>query len=278
MCSRAAEGVPSRLRGTILTRRRNACCGLAAVVVGSVLAGCGNSASGSKSTPAGRPALPGAASASAASGGNGSGGNGEASKPAAQVLADTKSALFNASSVLVTGTVTQGGKSQSVSFVGVGQDTHVTLTGAETRLQLIKVGSQIYVNAPATFWSANGAGANARKVANKWIKIPATQVPNGSEDTLQGLAASFSTTDSPLKPQVTPTTLNGKPAVVLQQADGSKLFVAATGAPVPLEIMNMGASKATLRFEGYGQQPAVKAPAGAVTAQQALAQPSTGTA
>jgi hypothetical protein len=221
---------------------------------------------------AGANKSPGASSAAAPAG------NGEASKSAKQVLADAKSALFNASSVLVTGEVTQGGKTQTLDFVGVEQNTHVTVTGAGIRLQLIKFGSQIYVNAPASFWATSGAGASASKVANKWIKIPATQVPDASQDTLQGLAASFNTSDSPLKSQVTQTTINGEPAVVLQQVDGSKLFVSATGTPVPLEIVNMGANKATLRFEGYGKQPPIKAPAGAVTAQQAVGQPATGTA
>jgi hypothetical protein len=202
--------------------------------------------------------------------------NGEASKSAAQVLTDTKNALLQSSSVHVKGTLTESGKAETIDFSAVGADTNVTLTGAGTNLHLIKAGSQIYVNAPAAFWTQNGVGAQASKVAGKWIKVPSSQVSDQSQITLQGLAASFNATDSPLKSQVTKSKLDGKSVVVLEQANGSKLSVAATGKPVPLQIVNNGSSKGTLTFDGYGKQPSVKAPAGALSVQQALSGASTG--
>ena len=198
----------------------------------------------------------------------GSGSNGEAAKPAAQVLADTKTALFNAKAVHVAGTMTAGGTAEQLDLQLQGQDTAGTLTVAGQKIQIVKTGGSLYLNAPAAFWSKT-TGTSGTALANKWIVVTGAQDPNISQLTLQGIAASLNTNDSPLAAGTGRATVAGQKAIVLTQKDGSQLFVADSASPLPLKVVNRGTGQGTINFTGYGKQQKIEAPAGAVTPQQA---------
>ncbi len=201
--------------------------------------------------------------------------NGEQAKPAAQVLADAKSALFNAAAVHVTGSQSQAGKTQTLDVQFQGQDTAGTITTSGITLNIVKTAGKVYLKAPTKYWAALLGPTLAPKFANRWLVQDDAKAGNVSSITVQGLAASLNSTDSPLKPAVTTTTLDGQPAAVVTQQDGSQLLVAGTGTPVPLELVNKGAVPATLHFTGYGKNQTITAPPGAVTAQQAAKTPAT---
>jgi len=204
--------------------------------------------------------------------------NGEQTKPATQVLADAKSALFNAAAVHVTGSQSQAGKTKTLDVQFQGQDTAGTITTSGITVNIVKTAGKIYIKAPAKYWAALLGPTVAPKFANRWLVQDDAKAGNVSSITVQGLAASLNSTDSGLKPAVTTSTLDGHPTAFVTQQDGSQLIVAATGAPVPLELINKGAVPATLHFTGYGKNQAITAPPGAITAQQAAKAPSSGTA
>ena len=244
------------------------------------LAACGSSGStapGSSSSSSSSSSGSAAPSSSSASGGSGTsssaaspgGGGSEGSKPPAQVLKDAKSALFNASSVDIKGTVTQQGQQQKLDLRFQGNNTAGTETTSGIVVNIVKVGSKAYIKAPAAFWTKT-VGSKAAGLAGKWIESTGSSNVLGSL-TLQSIAAGLNSTDSPLLPGVKRTTLDGKKALVLTQKDGSTLTVADATSPVPLQIVNKtAATKGQLDFTNYGSAQTISAPKGAMTAAEAL--------
>jgi hypothetical protein len=238
-----------------------------------VLAGCGSSSSNGGSA---KPAAGGSPSSSASPTSGGT--NGEQSKPAAQVLSDAKSALFNAQAVHIRGTMTQQGQTETLDVQFQGEDTAGTVTTSGITLNIVKTAGKVYVKAPAQFWAKTAGPAAAPKLANRWLVQDAAKAGNVSTLTLQGVAASLNAADSPLNPAVTTSEVDGQQAVVVTQQDGSQLAVANTGAPLPLKVTGNGPAKGSLTFSGYGQPQPITAPPGAVGPEQAAKAPTVGSA
>lgn len=200
----------------------------------------------------------------------------EAQKPATQILADAKSALFNAKAVHVAGTETSGGQSETIDFQFQGENSKGTVTAGGITEQIIKTGGSLYVNAPAAYWT-KAAGAQGAALAGKWIIIPAAQAGDATQLTLQGVAASIGTSGSPLNPTTTVTKIGKTKAIVLTEKDGSTLTVADSTTPDPLQVTGKGTDKGQETFTDYGNTQPITAPAGAITAQQAAKSATTGT-
>lgn len=236
------------------------------------LAGCGSSSSSSS-----KPAASGSAGASSAPAAAPSL-NGEQSKTPQQVLADAKSALFNAQAVHVKGTMSQQGRSETLDMQFQGEDTAGSVTTSGITLDIVKTAGKVYVKAPEQFWAKTAGPAAAPKLANRWLVQDAAMAGNVSTLTLQGVAASLNAAGSPLKPDVASIQVAGQPAVVVTEQDGSTLAVATTGAPLPLKVTGNGAAKGSLTFTDYGKKQPITAPPGAVSPQQAAKAPTTGSA
>jgi len=131
-------------------------------------------------------------------------------KPAQQVLADAKSALFNAPSVHVKGTQTQAGKSQKLDVQFQGEDAAGTITIAGIPLNIVKTAGKVYVKAPAPFWVKTVGATVAPKLANRWLEQDAAKAGNVTTLTLQGVAASLNSDDSPLKSAVATADVDGQ--------------------------------------------------------------------
>lgn len=199
-----------------------------------------------------------------------SGSHKEEAKSPTQVLADSKSALFNAKAVHVAGSITSAGQSEQVDLQLQGPDAAGTVTAAGVAVQIVNSGGEFYIKAPTGFWTKT-AGPKAAALGGKWIKVNAQQAGAASQLTLQHLAANLNANDSPLNPKSTTATVTGHKAIVLTQKDGSQLFVADADTPLPLKAVNKGSSgTGTITFTGYDKTQKITAPAGAITAAQAL--------
>lgn len=134
------------------------------VVVTAGLAACGSS--GSKGTVSSSPGSSTSSSSPASSSSTSTGsstakaGGGQAGKSAAQVFAAAKSALFNAKSVHVSGTVTDNGQQQKLDLRFQGDNTSGTETTNGEVVNIVKIGSTAYIKAPASFWT-KAAGTKA---------------------------------------------------------------------------------------------------------------------
>ena len=199
---------------------------------------------------------------------SGSGSKAEEEKSPTQVFADAKSALFNAGAVHVAGTLSSQGTSDQLDLQLQDEDTAGSLTEAGQKVQIVKTGGSLYLNAPAAFWTKT-LGAKGAALGGRWITVSAAQAGDVSQLTLQGIAASLDAADSPLTEKTARTSLDGQQAIVVSQKDGSQLFVADSTTPVPLRAVNHGSSQGTITFTDYGKRQTITAPQGAVTPQQA---------
>jgi len=179
----------------------------------------------------------------------------EASKSGGQILADSEAALGRVTSLHVESTGLQSGQSLGVTGdIEVPGRVHVDLTQGRGSVQFILIGTTAYFSANAAFLAAQGmSGAVAARLANRWI-----QPSSASAFGVAGLlAASESATIGrcTLGPHFGTTTvkgtstLNGVPVIVLVDhgdVPGSTprlLYLAATGPPLPLRIVQTGPQK-----------------------------------
>jgi hypothetical protein len=239
------------------------------------LAGCGSSGASKDAGGSGASSGSGGSASSSASPSPSSspstGGSGaEEGKPAKKVLADAKSALFNTKAVHITGNVTTAGQAVDLDMQFQGQDAEGTVRLGPVEVGIVKTHGQVYVKASRAFWSRT-LGSKGAALSGKWIKVDAQNSGGLGSLSLQGIAASLNASDSPLEPKTTTATVDGQKAVVVTQKDGGRLYVADSDDPVPLRIVSSGEkAEGTVRFTGYGTTRQIKAPAHALTPQQAL--------
>jgi hypothetical protein len=115
-------------------------------------------------------------------------------------------------------------------------------------LQITTIGPDLYVKTDRRGWQllgAIGAPAAMQNLAGRWVKIRKDQVNLEGPFSLDELAAQLAkwSPESPLEPKIVQTTLDGKKVVVVSAQNGSKLYVANTGAAYP-------APRATITIDG----------------------------
>lgn len=191
--------------------------------------------------------------------------NGEENKTPQQVFSDAKAA-FGASTALHLAGTLQGGVQNSGDLQQ--QAGQITESASFGTVHVINTGGKIYLQAPAAYWAKTQAANLAGRLANKWITLPGSS-PIGLQTTVQGFASTLSASNSPLRPTVTRTQANGRPAVVVTTDDGSQLFVSDVGSPVPLRLVNKGPGMADLTFSDYGKVTPIAPPPNPLTPQAA---------
>ncbi len=209
-------------------------------------------------------------------------GRGTASLSAKTIVSDALKALGAAKTLRIAGTIHTGAASVTLDVESVTGGARASGVMRSSTQQLGFVGSLAfihldgasYVKADKAFWrSASGKAPAARVVnalANRWIHLDGK---TGSE-----LSASLQLVTSPAAlagsllssarsaKQLTkerPTRLGDREVVPVRSSVGGTLYVAATGAPLPLEIAKpTGADSGTLVFS-YPRTVRVGAPSGA---------------
>ena len=176
--------------------------------------------------------------------GGGSSSNGIASKSPTEILSASKAAALAASSVHLH--TTSGEVVLDMKLASAGASGHLTLSGAT--LEMIRIGSDLYLKAPASLYQK--IGINAKIPPDTWIKLTAGTVPSLAAFTemreqLSRLLNLASLTKGPT------TTLEGQKVVELQQklkVFSRSLYIATTGKPYPLQSLLKGrvAGKTTL--------------------------------
>jgi len=203
----------------------------------------------------------------------GAAGAGPAAKSASQILASVQKAEARTSGVHLTGRITQ--PSTSVSFAldltGKG-DGKGTFHQSGQAVAVEKVGAEIYVRATTAFWRSNGAGAEASRMGDHWIKSPAGNADFTSLAQFLGLTRLttqlFPAGSSPVRTSKKAEVDGHKAVLVVGRAtaggrsETTTLYVAATGRPYVLEAVAVsGNEKGVLTFSHYGEKVRVRAPA-----------------
>lgn len=188
-----------------------------------------------------------------------------------QIAAAAKTAAVSATSVHVAGSIVRRGKPISLNMELVankGGMGHVALEGVG--FSIVGVDRAVFVSGGTAFFT-NLAGATAARIMRgKWLKGAEagvlapfawlTRMP-----TLLGstLAAHGTLARGPA------TTVEGRPALAVSDgANGGTLYVASSGTPYPLELVERGASAGTLVFDRWNQPVELSVPANAINVKQ----------
>ena len=199
--------------------------------------------------------------------------NGEASKPAAQVLADTKAAAMSASSAHVAGSLASGGTHFTLDLSltrDKGAKGSVSVNGLA--FDLVKIGDTIYIKGSDAFYQHFAGAAIAQLIHGKWIRASTKSQRFRSVAPLasiSGLFAEISANHGRLANDGK-TTYKGQQVVAIRDtSDNSRLYVAATGKPYPVAIVGGKKSRSgAVTFDDWNKSVSLPAPSGAIDITQ----------
>jgi hypothetical protein len=217
---------------------------LALVLTAALLAGCGSS---------GKTAKP----------------NDEASKPAPQVLADTKAAATSASSARVSGSIRSGGTPITLELTTVrNKGAKGSMSTSGLKFDLVRIDDTLYIRGSDDFYKHFAGAAVAQLLHGKWLKASATHGRLESLGPLTSIGALFAGISSQHGKLTNEgkTTYKSQDVVAIRDtSDGSKLYVAATGKPYPVAIVGGKKNQSgTITFGDWNKSVSLSAPNDAI--------------
>jgi hypothetical protein len=213
-----------------------------------------------------------AAGAIAACGSSSPSGNGVAAKSPSDILTSATNAIQGAKSVHVTGALSDGGQSIKLDLnILSGQGAKGSMSQNGLSFQLIASGKYVYINGSPAFWKKFGGAAAATLFQGKWLKAPANSSNFASLTSLtnlHSLAQALLTGHGSLSKGST-TTVNGQKVIsVTDSSKSSKLYVATTGKPYPIEIAKTGSGAQHVDFDNYNAAVSLTPPAKSIDISQ----------
>lgn len=207
-------------------------------------------------TPLGRPLAARAASPS-----------GIASESPNAILAASMAAIDSVSSVHVSGSGVENGAPISLNLsLAAGRGGHGAVTSDGETFRLVVIGKTLYFKGSASFWRKAGGASAAKQLAGKWLKAPTT----GEFSSVSSFASVRGLFAELLRPQGglvkgSVTRVRGQRVVpIVDRANGGILYVAATGKPYPVEIVNHKTKNGVVVIDHIDQPVRLAAPAGAI--------------
>jgi hypothetical protein len=199
-----------------------------------------------------------------------------ATKPPGVVVAAAAKAADSASSVHISGGGTQNGQPISLDLTfarGKGATGSISLNGAS--FDLVLIGNTAYIKAGAAFWkkfAGAGAGAASQLFADKWLKFSANNAQLGPLTRLANQGAFFNkllNSHGKLENKGD-TTFKGQSVVAIYDTTkkGAVLYVASTGTPYPVGLVQTGNNGGTITFDQWNQPVTLTAPKGALDFSQ----------
>ena len=183
--------------------------------------------------------------------GDGGGDNGVVDLEPDGILAEAEEAIDAAESASIVGTGTIEGQTFDLDLT-VGADSGVGVigqNGAEFEITLVDGNAYMYGDAAA--WEAMGAGAFAGLVADKFVQIP-TDDPSFAEFAefldLNAMTSELLAPDGEVT-KGEQTEIDGQSVIGLVDEDGSTLYIATTGDPLPVQMTSPEGEEGTLDFE-----------------------------
>ena len=207
--------------------------------------------------------------------GGGAKSNGIEKMSANDALTKVKAAVADVTSVHVVGQFSQSGQTMTVDVsIGDKKATGTIHVGGGT-MDLRLVNGVTYFRGDSKVFASFGANsAQASLAAGRWIKDAGTS-PGGPASSFASFLDRQKMFDELLTPQGSVSTggtatINGHKALILidNSADGGKLYVATTGAALPLRIQHTGTNAGRIDFTDYNATVTVQAPSGALDLSQ----------
>ena len=198
-------------------------------------------------------------------------------------MSDARTALLEAGSVRITGTVNvmasgTGSTTQRFNLrltrvnktpAATGTVTTTSVTGTKrltVTLAIIRVGGTLYIRGDRAYYARIGPKAAA--VAGRWLSLPASQDTSVAGLTDLSVVAAGLAPPSNRAQVVGTARLGSAPVIVVRPNSATKLYVAASGTPRPLRLQRTldvpAGGDGTIDFADYGAPVTVTAPAGAI--------------
>ena len=187
--------------------------------------------------------------------------SGIASKPAAQILSASKAAALGAGSVHLN--TTSGEVVLDMKLSSAGGSGRLSLAGST--LEMLRIGSTLYLKAPAALYRK--IGINATVPADTWIKLPVTAIPQLAAFTELREQLSRLLNVSTVTKGAT-STLEGQKVVELREplkVVTRLLYVATSGKPYPVELALKGQATGRTILSEWDKPVTLTAPAKSIT-------------
>jgi hypothetical protein len=174
------------------------------------------------------------------------GSSGLASEPPSKVLSAAVSATTEAAGYEVTGSGDFTDNVTSLDIRVIGADWSGTFVVGGVTIDIMQVDGNVYVRAPAAYYSAAGdSSAEAADLNDVWVEGAAgSKVANDFAalsarlDISSDLAATGTVTSDGT------ASIDGEPVVILKAADGSTVDIASSGPAYPLRVTTTGSGAA----------------------------------
>ncbi len=195
--------------------------------------------------------------------------NGEADKSVAAILVDVEAAVGRAHSVHVVGQGQAGGSGPIAIDLELvaGRGGAGTIAANGLRFSVVRIGAEAYFRGGPSFWRSVGAPGLVARLSGRWIEVPAASRQFASLVALTNLRRLFGQIlgSHGVLAKGGFTTLGGQRAFSLIDASGGgMIFIAADGAPLPVELTPKPGSRGGLRFEGWNRSYGLVAPANSI--------------
>jgi hypothetical protein len=199
-----------------------------------------------------------------------------APSPADKVLVEAIGAEVRVGSVHVSGNIQQGKTSIKLNLLvnGDGEGGGTFQQGGYP-IQLKRVGTLLYFNAPKKFWSTHATETQAKAYGGKWIEVSALDERFISFvqflDAADLTQAVFQGHHNPLTIAHS-ATIDGRKMIVIKDVEttnGKKstglMYISAKGTPYVYRIVdNTPGETSTLNFSSYGKPVSITVPAEAI--------------
>ncbi len=199
-------------------------------------------------------------------------GNGVASRTPAEIADAATSAAAGAATVHVAGSIVSEGEPISLDMelvAGKGGRGRIALAGLAA--ELIDVDRSLYVNGSPSLYGRFAGPADAHALQGRWLKGPAERGPLRplASFTDMGRMIGMLLSGHGALTAAGTRTIDGRRAVgVTDMARGGMLYVAATGTPYPLEIVERAGAGGRIVFDRWDQPVTLAAPAHPINIKQ----------
>jgi hypothetical protein len=196
--------------------------------------------------------------------GCGSSSSGLASKTPSQIVAAAESAIKGATSYEISGSGTTSTGVTSFDLKVVGADISGSFVLNGVTIAMVEVASNIYIKAPASFYTAKGASAaGAELLGGVWVEITAGSSYASNFSSLSNI------TDIPSKLSSTTATftsdgtgtVDGQSVVFLKDTTSGDIVAIATSGPAyPLQLKETGSTPGTYDVSNWNSVATFTAP------------------
>jgi len=201
----------------------------------------------------------------------GSSSNGEAKKSPEQVVADAQKAAVGASSVHVTGHITDNGTPLAIDLTLLkDKKGKGNLSEQGLKFDVIRIGDTVYIRGSDAFLKQFAGAGAAALLHGEWLKGSATKSQFAALAPLTDESQLFKAAlgQHGKLANKGETTFQGQKVVeIVDTTQGGKLYVAAAGAPLPVALRG-SKQQGSVNFSDWNADATVEAPKGAVDLSQ----------